>query len=126
MCRLRYDERYELGRRRNGQVTLDRTVVQAEVGQCGKEFPVRLHLQERADGDESLDLGIVLKNLFQIVEASGSDLKIADDRTPVAGAESESESRARVDPLKNIALAVDDGAAKGGIKGVLLQDAPGN
>src|SRR2546427_296152 len=53
-------------------------------------------------------------------------LEIADDRRPVAGTESESERRNRVECLENIALAVDDSAAKGGIKIVLLNDAPGD
>ena len=73
-----------------------------------------------------MNLGIVLKNLLQIVEVAGSDFEIADDRRPVAGTESEGERRNRVECLENIALAVDDGATKGGIKIVLLDDAPGD
>jgi len=42
------------------------------------------------------------------------------------GPKAKSERRNRVECLENIALAVDDGAAKGGIKIVLLNDAPGN
>ena len=71
-------------------------------------------------------MGIVLKNLLQIVEVAGSDFEIADDRRPVAGTESKCERRDGVERLEHVALAVDDGAAKGGIKVVLLNDAPGN
>src|SRR6202022_3876407 len=100
--------------------------IQAEVGDSGEEFPIGLYFQERTDGDESLNLGIVVKNLLQIVEAAGRDLEIADDRRPVAWAERESERRDGVKRLENIALAVYDRAAKGRIKVVLLDDAPGN
>src|SRR6266480_3062073 len=100
--------------------------IQAEVGNGGKQFPIRFYFEERADGDESLNLGIVLKNLLQIVEVAGSDFEIADDRRPVAGTESKCERRDGVERLEDVALAVDDGAAKGGIKVVLLNDAPGN
>src|SRR5947207_714490 len=100
--------------------------IQAEVGNGGKQFPIRFYFEERADGDESLNLGIVLKNLLQIVEVAGSDFEIADDRRPVAGTESKCERRDGVERLEHVALAVDDGAAKGGIKVVLLNDAPGN
>src|SRR6266851_7901006 len=103
-----------------------RIVIQAEVSSSNKEFPIRLYLQERADGDQSLNLGVVLKNLFQIVGPAGSDLEIADDGRPVAGTESEGERRDGIERLEDVALAVDDGVAKGGIKVVLLNDAPGN
>src|SRR2546421_821202 len=103
-----------------------RVGIQAEVGNRGEKFPIRLYFQERADGHEPLELGIVVKNLLQIVAAARGDLEIADDRRPLAGTESEGERRNRVECLENIALAVDDGATKGGIKIVLLDDAPGD
>src|SRR6266852_236627 len=113
-------------RRRLEKNAEHRVGIQAEVGNSGKKLPIRPYFQERAYGDESLNLGIVVKNLLQVVVAARSDLEIADDRRPVAWTESESERRNRVECLENIALAVDDGAAKGGIKIVLLDDAPGN
>src|SRR6266403_1227106 len=67
--------------------------IQAEVGNSGEEFAIRFYFQERADGDESLSLGIVLKNLLHIVEAAGRDLEVAEDRRQIAGTESESEGR---------------------------------
>src|SRR5467141_4824678 len=78
-------------RRRERKIAKHRVGIQAEVGNRREKFPIRLYFQERADGDESLNLGIVVKNLFQIVGAAGSDLEIADDRRPVAWTESESE-----------------------------------
>jgi hypothetical protein len=126
LVRKRLLERYELGRQGNGQITLRGIVVQAEMDNGGEKFPIQLYFQEHANGDQSLELEIVLKNLLQVVEAAGSDLKIADDRRPVAGTGSESERRDGVERLKNVALAVVDGVAKGRIKIVLLDDASGN
>src|SRR3989475_2460291 len=126
LVRKRLLEVNRLRRRRERKIAEHRVGIQAEVGNRGEKFPIRPYFQERAYGDESLNLGIVMKNLLQIVVAARSDLEIADDRRPVAGTESESERRNRVDCLENIALAVDDSAAKGGIKIVLLNDAPGD
>src|SRR5207302_8199955 len=61
-------------RRLESKIAGRRIVIQAEVGNGGKSFPIRFYFQERADGDESLNSGIVLKNLLQIVETAGSDL----------------------------------------------------
>src|SRR6266851_1734745 len=126
LARKRLLENRKHRRRLERKIAEHRIIIQAEEGSCGEEFPIRLHFQERTDGDESLNLGIVLKNLLQIVVSAGSDLEIADDRRPVAGTESESEGRDGIQRLEDVALAVDDGAAKGGIKVVLLDDAPGN
>src|SRR6266849_891941 len=122
------DERANLIRKRLLEIRRHRRriVIQAEVPSSDKEFPIRLYFQERADGDQSLNLGVVLKNLLQIVAAAGSDLEIADDRRPVAGTESEGERRDGIERLEDVALAVDDGAAKVGIKVVFLDDVPGN
>src|SRR5579859_6006238 len=57
-------------RRRRGKVGLDGIVIQTEMGDGGEEFAVGLYFEERADGDEALDLRIVLENLFEIVERS--------------------------------------------------------
>src|SRR5216683_1087596 len=126
LARKRLLERGETGRQRNGEIALCGIVIQPEVSSRGKEFPERPYFQERADGDQSLNLRIVLKNLLQIVRAARSNLKIADDRRPVARAERESERRDGIQRLENVALPVNDGAAKSGIKVVLLGDAPGN
>src|SRR5260370_29403162 len=122
------DERANLIRKRLLEVRRHRRriVIQAEVSSSDKEFPIRLYFQERADGDQSLNLGVVLKNLLQIVAAAGSDLEIADDRSPVAGTESEGERRDGIERLEDVALAIGNGVAKGGIKVVLLNDAPRN
>src|SRR5467141_682188 len=126
LVRKRLLEVNRLRRRRERKIAEHRVGIQAEVGNRGEKFPIRPYFQERAYGDESLNLGIVVKNLLQIVVAARSDLEIADDRRPVAGTESERERRNRGECLENIALVVDDGAAKAGIKIVLLNDAPGN
>src|SRR6266705_625962 len=126
LVRKRLLEVQRLGRRGERKIAEHRVGIQAEVGDRGEKFPIRLYFQECADGHEPLELGIVVKNLLQIVEAARGDLQIADDRRPVAGTESEGERRNRVECLENIALAVDDGATKGGIKIVLLDDATGD
>ena len=100
-------------------------VVQAEVGDGGEEFAVRLHLQKRADGDEPLNLSIVLEDLLDVVFAAGHDLEIADDGRPVAWTEGEGKGSYGVERLEDIALAVYDGAAERRIKIVSLQNAPG-
>src|SRR5258708_6894078 len=69
---------------------------------------------------------MVLKDLFQIIRTAGSDLEIADDRGPVAGTECESERRDGVEGLEDVRVAVKDGGGEGGMKVVLLDDAPGN
>src|SRR5258708_8140796 len=69
---------------------------------------------------------MVLKDLFQIIRTAGSDLEIADDRGPVAGTKCESERRDGVERLEDVPLPVNDGAAEGGIKVVLLYDGQGN
>src|SRR6266446_9445492 len=111
-------------RRLRRKITEHRIVIQAEESSGGKEFPIRLHLQQRADGNKSLDLGIVLKDLLQIVRAAGSNFEIADDRRPVAGAKREGERRDGIECLEDVALAIDDGAAKRRIKVMFLDDAP--
>src|SRR5882762_9976655 len=101
-----------------------RIVIQAKEGSGDEEFPIGFYFQERADGDKPLDLRVVLKNLLEIVRAARSDLEIAEDGRPVARAESERGDG--IEGLEDVALAVNDGAAKGGIKVVFLDDAPGN
>src|SRR6266704_2138139 len=115
LVRKRLLKREERGRQRNGHVTLRGIVIEAEMGDGGEKFPIGLHFQERADGDEPLEMRIVLKNLLQIVSASGSDLEIADDGRPVARTERESERRDGIERLEDVALSIDDGASKGGI-----------
>ena len=112
-------------RRYRRKIGFDRIVVEAEVGEGGEEFTVRLHFQEGADGDEPIDLSIVLEDLFDVVGAAGSDLDIADDGRPVAWTESEGKGRDGVERLEDVALAVDDGAAESGIEIMLLENAPG-
>src|SRR5216683_6230557 len=126
LVRKRLLEREERGRQRNGHVTLRGIVIQTEMGDGSEKFPIRLHFQERADGDEPLEMRIVLKNLLQIVSASGSDLEITDDGRPVERTECKSERRDGIERLEDVALSIDDGASKGGIKIVLLDDMPEN
>src|SRR5207247_9035415 len=54
------------------------------------------------------------------------DLEIADNRRPVAGAKRKSERRDGIERLKDVALTIDDGAAKRRIKVMLLDNAPRN
>src|SRR5882724_10874249 len=68
---------------------------------------------------------IVLEDLLHVIPAAGSEFDVADDRRPVAGPEGKRERRDGVESLKNVALAVYDGAAKGRIEIVFLKDAPG-
>src|SRR5882762_5052944 len=68
---------------------------------------------------------IVLEDLLHVVPAAGSKFDVADDGRPVAGTEGEGERRDGVESLKNVALAIYDGAAKGRIEIVLLKDGPG-
>src|SRR6202795_2018516 len=95
------------------------------MGNGGEEFSVGLHFQERADGDESLIMWIVLQDLLNIEPAARSEFDVADDGRPVARPEGKRERRDGVESLKYIALAVHDGAAKGRIEIVFLKDAPG-
>ena len=90
----------------------------------GEDFLVRLHFYQSADGDQSLTSGIVLKDLFQVVKAAGSDPKVADDGGPFARTKSKSERREGVKCLEHVALATDYGTAKSGIEKVFLNDAP--
>src|SRR5260370_7631100 len=69
---------------------------------------------------------IVLKNLLQIVSASGSDLEITDDGRTVARTESKSERRDGIERLEDVALSIDVRASQGGIKIVLLAVMPEN
>jgi len=111
--------------RRHRKIGFDGIVIQAEMGDGGEEFAVGLYFEERADGDEALDLRIVLENLFEIVKAARCDPKIADDGGPVARTEGESKGRNRVEGQEHIALAIRDGAAEGGVEVMLLKNAPG-
>src|SRR5580692_11730228 len=61
-------------RRRERKIGFDGIVVQAEIGDGGEEFAVGLHFEERTDGDEALNLRIVLEDLLEVVEAAGGDL----------------------------------------------------
>src|SRR5580693_3062509 len=54
----------EVWRRRYRKISLDGIVVETEVGDGGKKFTVGLDFQEVADGDNALDLRIVLKDLL--------------------------------------------------------------
>src|SRR5277367_813020 len=101
-------------------------VVEAEVGDGGEKLAVGFHFDECADGDEALDLRVVLEDLFQVVAATGSDGEIADDGGPVAGAEGEGEGGDGAEGFEDVALTVDNGAAEGGIEIVFLEDAPGD
>src|SRR5215469_11736616 len=99
-------------------------VVEAEVGDGGKEFAVRLGFDQGAYGDETLNLRIVLEDLLKIVAAARGDLEVAEDGRPITGTKRKREWRDGIERLKNVALADDDGSAEGGIKVVLLNDAP--
>ena len=99
--------------------------IQAEMGEGGEEFAVGLYFEERADGDEALNLRIVLENLFEVVDAARSDPKIADNGRPVARTECKGKGRNRVEGQEHIALAIDYGTAEGGVEVMLLKNAPG-
>src|SRR5690348_3388947 len=58
LVRKRLLENGQHWRRLSRKIAECRIVIQAEESSSGKEFPVWLHLQQRADGDESLDLWI--------------------------------------------------------------------
>src|SRR5438552_2445474 len=103
-------------RRLRRKIAERRIVIHAEESGCGKKFPVRLHLQQRTNRNESLDLWIVLQNLLQIVGTAGSDFEIAHDRRPVARPKREGERRDGIERLEDVALAIDDGAAERRIK----------
>src|SRR6266478_1881342 len=126
LARKRLLEERKHRRRLERKIAEGRVVVQPEEGSRDEEFPIGPYFQERANGHKSLNLRIVLKNLLQVVRAARSDPKIADDRRPVAGSEGKGERRDGVQRREDVALPVDDGAAKCGIKVVLLHDAPGN
>src|SRR5882724_3663805 len=68
---------------------------------------------------------IVLEDLLHVIPAAGSESDVADDGRPIAGPEGKRERRDGVESLKNVALAVHDGAAKGWIEIMFLKDAPG-
>src|SRR5437879_4854459 len=61
-------------------------IVQTKVGSSDEKLSIRLYLQEGADGDESLDLRVVLHNLFQVVRAAGRGYQIDDHRQRVGPA----------------------------------------
>src|SRR5207245_9625668 len=126
LVRKRLLKKRKLGRRPGRQVAKGGIVVQAEVSDGSEELPVGLYFQKRADGDEPLNLRIVLENLFQIVVFARSDREIADDRRPIARTEGKREARDGIQRLENIALAVDDGGASGAMDMVLLHKAPGD
>jgi hypothetical protein len=121
----RLRKRHKIRRRHGRKVGLHGIVVEAEIGDGREKFAVGFYFQKRADGDEALDLRIVLKDLLDVVEASGGDFEIADDRRPVARAKSESERGDGVKCFENVALAVEDRAAERGIEIMLLENAPG-
>lgn len=113
-------------RRYRRKIGFHRIVVEAEVGEGREEFTVRLHFQKGADGDEPIDLSIVLEDLFNVILTTRHDLDIADDGRPVAWTESESKGRYGVERLEDVALAVHDGAAESGIEIMRLENAPRN
>ena len=114
----------EARRRSEWEIGLDGIVVEPEVGDGGEEFAVGLHFQKRAQGDEALDLGIVLKDLLDVIVAAGRDFEIADDGRPVARAEREGEGRDGVERFEDVALAVNDRATERGIEIMFLVNAP--
>src|SRR6266403_569982 len=63
--------------------------------------------------------------MLGVKEATGSDLEVAYDGRRVARSESESEWGAGIERFENIALTVENGAAEGGIKIMLLDQLPG-
>src|SRR5690348_10125086 len=126
LIRKRLLKRNKPWRNRVGQVSGNGVVVQAEVSNRREEFTVGLHFQKGADGDQALDLRVVLKDLFEIIEAARSDLEVADDGRPIARAEGESKGRDGIERLQDVPLAFQDGAAEGGVKVMLLQNAPGD
>src|SRR5882724_298322 len=63
--------------------------------------------------------------MFGVKDAAGSDLEVAYDGRGVAGSEGESEWGDGIERFENIALTVENGAAEGGIKIMLLHQLPG-
>src|SRR6266849_1884570 len=99
--------------------------LQAKMGNGGKKFAIGLDLQQCADDGDLAELRVVFEQLLGIKEAAGSDLEVAYDGRRVARSESESEWGDGIERLENVALAVENGAAEGGIKIMLLDQLPG-
>src|SRR6266403_3979874 len=63
--------------------------------------------------------------MLGVKEATGSDLEVAYDGRRVPRSESESEWGDGIERFENITLTVENGAAEGGIKIMLLDQLPG-
>src|ERR1700674_1154024 len=68
---------------------------------------------------------IILEDLLHVDPAAGRKFVVTDDGRRVARTEGKRERRDGVESLKNVALAIYDGAAKGRIEIVFLKDGPG-
>src|SRR5579859_187357 len=99
--------------------------LQAKMGDGSEEFAIRLDLEQRADDRNLMKLRIVFEQVLGVKESARGNLEIADDGGRVARSQSESKGRDRVQGVEDVALAVENCAAKGGIEIMLLHQTPG-
>src|SRR5207249_12115866 len=82
-----------LRRRQRGNIAGRGILIQTEVGDGRKKFAVRLRFDQRPDGGQPLNLGIVLKDLLEVIRTARSEFEIADDGRPVPRAKSKGKGR---------------------------------
>ena len=107
------------------EVARDGIVVEAEVGDGGEELAVRLHFDQRTNGDHAFEVWVIFEDLLEIVRPAGRNFEVAENRSVIARPESEREGRERAESLKNVALPVNNSAAKSGVEEMFLRHAPG-
>src|SRR5258708_19460259 len=71
-------------------------------------------------------MGIIFEDLLGIVARARGNFEIADDGRRVPRTKSKGEWREGIQRFENVALPVDDGAAKCRVEKMLLGEAPGN
>src|SRR3989442_10040881 len=104
----------------------NRVSIQPEVSDRGEELPVGLDFDKRADGRQLAELGVVIKEQFRVVGATGRKLQVAHHGRPVARLVGEGKRRDGVERGEDVSLSRDQCAPERRIEIMFLGYAPGD